>query len=140
MSDLKFNVTEIKENTSGAYSASRYLYDSYKVNRSKIIASEGIEFEPDADKRGGIITFSTEVNALDLSENKVINYLKKKFSPIKNRLYKNKKIDKIANEHGLVGWTVGHFLSGRYTAKNGKVFDENSISVEIIGISTDELI
>ena len=53
---------------------------------------------------------------------------------------KLKKIDKIANRNELVGWTVGHYLDGRYTDKKGNQYGENSLSVEIIGIDTEKLI
>lgn len=130
-----------------AYSLSRYLYKAIVVSEDRTIAkdlpkviSEGIQFEPDENSKGGVIIFSTEVNAVKQSENKIINWLKKKVKTIKNRFTAEKKLDKIAQAHDLVGWTVGKFLHGRYTGKNGKVYDENSISVELIGISSDELI
>lgn len=37
-------------------------------------------------------------------------------------------------------WTVGKYLHGRYKAKDGTVFDENSISIELINVSTDTII
>lgn len=124
----------------GTYSLGRYLDANIKVNKDKIIISEGIQFEPKENEKGGIIIFSTEVNAEELSDNKLINWFKQKFSSFKNKLFKNRKIDNIANKHNLVGWTIGKFLNGRYTAKNGKTYSENSLSVEIIGVSSDELI
>lgn len=98
-----------------AYSASRYLYKAIKIDKDKIIASniisEGIEFQPAENEQGGMIIFSTEVNAVEL-----------------------------AQKYELIGWTVGKFLSGRYTDRTGKVYDENSLSVEVVGINSETLI
>lgn len=35
---------------------------------------------------------------------------------------------------------MGKYLSGRYTSKNGKVFSENSLSLELVGADIDTLI
>ena len=60
--------------------------------------------------------------------------------PIASRFTATKKIDKIASENELIGWTIGHFFNGRYTSpKNGKQYGENSLSIEIIGVDFDKL-
>lgn len=135
MSKIIFKISD-----KGTYHLGRYLDANIKINKDKILISEGIQYEPKENEKGGIIIFSTEVNAEELSDNKLINWFKQKFSSFKNKLFKNRKIDNIANKHNLVGWTIGKFLNGRYTAKNGKTYSENSLSVEIIGVSSDELI
>lgn len=98
-----------------AYSASRYLYKAIEIDKNKIIASniisEGIEFQPAENEQGGMIIFSAEVNAVELIQ-----------------------------KYELIGWTVGKFLSGRYTDRTGKVYDENSLSVEVVGINSETLI
>lgn len=98
-----------------AYSASRYLYKAIKIDKDKIIASniisKGIEFQPAENEQGGMIIFSTEVNTV-----------------------------KLAKKYELIGWTVGKFLSGRYTDRTGKVYDENSLTVEVVGINSETLI
>lgn len=137
----------IGEEHGNAYSSSRYLYSAIRVDESKIIDQqkpnvivEGIEFEPSETEQGGMIIFSTEVNAIKQSENKIINWLKKKIKSIKNKLKTYSKVDQIAQKYDLVGWTVGKFLNGRYTGRDHKVYDENSISVEIVGITSETLI
>lgn len=125
----------------GTYSSSAYFNASFcHKNKDRVYISEGIDFEPDADKKGGIIVFSTDVNALKLSDNKILNWLKQRIKTILNRVKRNKKLDAIADKHNLVGWSVGNFLHGRYKGKNNKIYDEKSISIEIIGVDTDELI
>lgn len=140
----KFNELYEKVISENAYSASRYLYKAIRVDESKIINKsviyEGIEFEPSAEEQGGMIIFSTEINALKLSDNKFINWIKQKVESLKNRLKSYNKIDKLAQSYDLVGWTVGRFLNGRYTGRDGKVYDENSLSVEVVGINTETLI
>ena len=128
-----------------AFSSSRMLEKAVRFRKNKMFAcggcfSEGIMFEPSEKERGGIIVFSQEVNAIKLSKSKLINFIKQKFETLKNRLTGKSKIDKIADENELIGWTVGNYLDGRYKAKNGKMYGEKSLSVEIIGIDTDTLI
>lgn len=128
-----------------AYSASKRLYESIKKTSSNIIASsfsmtEAVEWEVPDDEKGGIIVFSEEVNAIELSDNRLINWLKQKTKTMKNKAFYKKKIDNIASKYSLVGWTVGKFLDGRYTAHNGKQFGEKSLSVEIVGVTVDTLV
>lgn len=128
-----------------AYSLSRYLSNAIRVDESKIIESssnrvdEGVMFRPSATEKGGIIVFSTDVNAVRQSENKVVDFLKKKIKTIANRLNYTRKVDDIAKSHSLVGWTIGRYLNGRYTSKNGKTFGENSLSLEVIGVDSSTL-
>lgn len=143
MNNLVFKQEDIDINKRGVYSISRWLFNDLRVKGSKTIytsVQEGIEYEFEPNQKGGIITFSTDVNAENLSDNKLVNWVKQKVATFNNKLARNRKVDKISQKHNLAAWTVGKFLSGRYTAKNGKVFDEKSLSVEIIGIDSDELI
>lgn len=132
--------------TIGAYSGQKgrtlskcIYYKEDKEMASSKPYTEGIQFEPEDREKGGIIIFSTEVNAKELSTNAVANWIKQKISSLSNRVNRFKKIDRIGKKHDLVGWTVGKYLSGRYTAKNGKAFGEDSLSLEIIGVDTDTL-
>ncbi len=114
-----------------------------KVNDSRVLEChivDGIDYEFEKAEKGGIIVFSTDVNAVMLSKNKLVNWLKQKASTLSNRFFATNKIDRIAQAHELVAWTIGHYLDGRYTAKDGRSFGENSLSVEMIGIETSQLI
>ncbi len=133
----------------GAYGTSRYLYRSIKRESfsqystevaGRQVLSEGIDFSFDDANLGGTIVFSTDVNAEQMSKNKIVNWVKQKIATINNRLSSTGKIDAVAQKHDLAGWTISKGLSGRYTAKNGKAFGENSIAVDIVGITHDELI
>ena len=139
-------VEELPGNNGNAYSSSRYLYHMIKVDGNKIIASseddlsEAVDLQIDDSKKGGIIVLSTDVNAIKMSENKLVNWVKQRVETLKNRMFKTSMIDKVSQKYDLVGWTVGYFLDGRYTAKNGVPFGEQSLSVEIIGVTSETLI
>lgn len=126
-----------------AYSGTAHLYAAIRVAGSPIFATNiesAVDWEVPEDEKGGIIVFSQEVNAVQLSKNKLINWAKQKLATFKHKTSGKAAIDKIAQSHDLVGWTIGNFLKGRYTGKNGKVYSEDSLSVEIIGVSEDTLI
>ncbi len=100
--------------------------------------SEEVDFE--FDQKGGIIVFSVNVNALKLSDNKMINWIRNKIETLKNTVLKGKKISNVLDRHQEVyGVTIGGFVKGRYKADDGSLYDERSLSVEIIGIGTDVL-
>lgn len=113
---------------------------SISYGKSRTIISEGIQFEPESNEKGGIIVFSTDVNAVALSPNRIANWIKQKIATFKNRHNSTKKVDRIANRNNLVGWTIGHYLDGRYRAKNGQNYGENSLSLMIVGVDTDGMI
>lgn len=94
----------------------------------------------DFEDKGGIIVFSTVVNAVKISDNELINWLKAKIETIKNKLNLNKKINNILRKHeDVYGVTIGNFVKGRYKSQDSTLYDENSLSIEIIGITTDVL-
>ena len=85
-------------------------------------------------------------HSIRYDENKVIcssdNLLNKDTN--KNRLggiiVLSANITAIPKCNNNFAWTVGKYLHGRYKAKDETVFDENSISVELINVSTDTII
>jgi hypothetical protein len=108
-----------------------------------------------SDYRGGIITFSTEINSLDISNVKIINWFKKKYKSIVNKFFSKSKLNSVINRFNSIedkklgsdtvddfigSFSIGNFFSGRYIGDNGKVFDESSLSIEINGISSKGLI
>jgi len=141
----KSNVKELPGLNGNAYSASRYLYTNIK-KRPLVVESkkqkklnEKITYE--FDDNGGIIVLSTDVNAQQLSQNKLMNWIKKKVATLKNRVSADKNIkNAVLNNVPETGWTVGKYLRGRYHAADGSDFDENSLSVELLGLPTDVLV
>jgi hypothetical protein len=100
--------------------------------------TEEISYE--FEDKGGIIVFSVNVNAVQISKNKLINSIKNNIETLKNKLFRDKKIDNVLSQHPEVyGITLGNYVKGRYRAENGSMFEESSLSVEIIGVSTEIL-
>lgn len=122
----------------GTYNGARYI--SFDISKEKTVLREAIDWETPDNARGGIITFSTDCNALELDKNRFLNAIKQFFQTWKQRFTYTKTIDKVAQGYNVAGWTIGKFLNGRYTGKDGKVYDENSITVEIIGVTSNKLI
>ena len=111
---------EIKYN---AFSGNAYFYYAIKTKDRPIFASNikdlSIVDVPD-DKKGGIIIFP-QSDDVQLSADKLANWLKERFST-------------------SAGWSVGNFMNGRHYRKNGKVYSEESLSVEITRVSDEALI
>lgn len=134
----------------GPYCAENYVQNMICVEKKNIIASsnltERIRTEIGEGYKGGIIVFSTEVNANEASTNKLLNFIKKKLSTVKNTMtYKSKvsnvlkNYDAVNPEVKIIGWTLGTFVHGMYTAEDGSVYDEKSLSLELVGIPQKDL-
>ena len=97
--------------TRGAYNGFGYLAHSIRYDENRVIcSSNNILAEVDSRNRLGGI--------IVLSAN----------------------INDISKCNDIFAWTVGKYLHGRYKAKDGTVFDENSISVELLNVSVDTII
>jgi len=96
--------------------------------------SEMIDYELPQEEKGGIIVFSTDVNVLHLSQTNLGDKLKQFFLIWKQR-YQEINKNKI-----FPAWTTGRFFKGNYTDMEGNLYSENSLSVEIIGVTFNELI
>ncbi len=106
------------------------------------------------DYRGGIVVFSTDVNSLQISKNKLTNWLKKKMKTYMNRFFVKSKLAKLVGKFNkadktlggdevsdyIGAFSIGNFFSGRYVGDDGNTFNEKSISIEINGISSKGLI
>src|SRR5574344_801374 len=147
--DAKKKSESILNKDGNAYSVSKHLYTAIRKSKKYIEDSgkfdktgidEGVEFTFDPENKGGIVIFSTDVNAKEVSKLVVVNWIKKFVATQVNRFAADKRLNKIAEKYSPDGWTVGHFLRGRYKAKNGKVFDENSMSVASLGLNTEAMI
>ena len=78
-----------RHSTNGAYNFYGHLSNKIRYEESKIIAfggplREDIVGRIDIKDNGGIIVFSTDVNAIKQDENKVIDWIKKKANLLKN--------------------------------------------------------
>ena len=120
-----------------------------RLNTNAYTLDEGVHGEQYglAKYRGGIITFSTDINATKLSDNRLINKIKQTVETFKQRLNKDKMIHKAVtlfdreNEEEYIGsYSVGHFFKGRYVGDKGEMFNEKSVSVEVNGLSSKSLV
>ena len=97
--------------TRGAYNGFGYLAHSIRYDENKVICS------------------SDNLLAEDASRNK-----------LGGMIVLPTNINDIPKCNDIFAWTVGKYLHGRYKAKDGTVFDENSISVELLNVSIDTII
>ena len=97
--------------TRGAYNGFGYLAHSIRYDENKVICS------------------SDNLLAEDASRNK-----------LGGMIVLPANINDIPKCNDIFAWTVGKYLHGRYKAKDGTIFDENSISVELLNVSIDTII
>lgn len=119
-------------------------------NLQSFVLNEGVHGIQGGMKnyRGGVIVFSTDINVLN--GEKELEIYKKKFSnlceTVKSRALKYKKSEQIRNlfsksqgEQFYV-YSVGHAFRGKYQTDDGRLYDENSVTFEINGISSESLL
>lgn len=120
-------------------------------NKDSFILDEGVHGEQYGMQkfRGGIIVFSTDVNAVQMDNNKLLNKIKQLITTFNYRVNRGKKIHKVVNkfndnvnktEERIGAYSVGNFFKGRYVGDNGEMYNEKSLSVEINGISSMNLL
>ena len=98
------------------------------------------EISYEFEDKGGIIVFSVNVNAVQLSTNKVVRAIKNTIETLKNRFLKDRRINKVISQHAdIYGVTIGSYVKGRYKSDNNSMYDESSLSIEIIGITSEVL-
>lgn len=89
---------------------------------------------------GGTIVFSTDVNSKVLSDNSIKNRILQVYETYKNRFFAKRILDRIRRRHSVYAWTIGQYLIGTYTGDvDGKTYNENSLSIDVIGIDKDML-
>ena len=74
---------------------------------------------------------------------KVIRFTESEFNRLVRETVKREKRKSIQEQNyfnpEVYGMTIGNFVKGRYKAKDGSLYDETSLSVEIIGVSSNVL-
>lgn len=119
-----------------------------RENLNSFILDEGVHGNQYgmAKYRGGIIVFSTDVNAVELDKNKIINKIKQVITTFKNQLKKDTIIHNVMNKFNDKGgeyigaYSVGNFFKGKYVGDNGEMYNERSLAVEINGLSSESLL
>ncbi len=121
------------EDTMGNGVYSRFRLATIKFDTSENIIEVLSEARADSiepGQKGGVITLSTDINATAGAS--LIGKIKAWANTLYNRMTSVGRIQKTVNTAGATGMTVGRFMRGVYKSKSGKVFDENSLSVEIL--------
>ena len=117
-------------------------------NRNAYVLDEGVHGEQYglAKYRGGVITFSADINAIELSPNKFVNKIKQVIETFKQRIGRHKIIHSLINKFNkddgeyIGAYSVGNFFKGKYVGDNGEMFNEKSLSVEVNGLSSRGLL
>ena len=108
----------INPNRCSTYSSTAYMYAAISTKNSPVFATNiknTADSSVPADLKGGIIILPSGADVAP------------------------SEIEKNAQKHNPAGWTTGKFFKGRYTRGNGEVYSEDSLSIEIIGITDNEL-
>lgn len=116
-------------------------------NKNAFVLDESVHGEQYglAKYRGGIITLSTDINAIQMSRNVIINKIKQVVETFKQRFGKDKIIHNTItdfnnkNDEYIGAYSVGNFFGGRYVGDNGEMYNEKSISIEVNGLSRKSL-
>ena len=149
--EVKYFHPERKTMPNGCFYQRGGFLNECKNNKDSFVVNEGVHSEQYGlvNYRGGIIVFSTDVNAIQLDNNKLINKIKQLIITFNNRFNRYKKIHttinklnkKIDNPEERIGaYSVGNFFKGKYVGDNGEMYNEKSLSVEINGISSRNLL
>ena len=99
-----------------------------------------------AENAGGMIVFSSDVNSYQLSENEAENAKQQQYLTDFQRSFAEGIAEGLVkdfvseyNKEGQ-GYTFGKGFTGHYVDKKGNAFDENSATLELTGIPSNELI
>ena len=87
-----------------------------------------------AKYKGGIITFSTNIDKPHLLPDTIADKIKQ----IVGAFNRQNPLNFI--EECIGAYSVGRFFHGRYIGENGEVYDENSLSVDVAGLGSISLV
>lgn len=105
-----------------------------------------------SDYRGGVIVFSTDVNAVDLDKNEIKNKIKKIIVTFQQHFFPGNKIHKIINKFNkyfnkksdereeITAYSIGNTFKGKYIGDNGEKYTEHSMTIEVNGLSSEGLL
>lgn len=102
-----------------------------KRNKDSFVLTEGAHEEQSAKYRGGIIMLADTINTIESSFDKDI---------IHNVVDNFINNDAITNREYIGAYSIGNFFKGKYVGKNGDVYDDKSVCVEVDGLSSKSLL
>lgn len=146
--EVRYFHPEGKKMPNGSHYQRGGFIQECKQNANSFILDEGVHNNQDgmSDYRGGIIVFSTDVNALELDRDKMLNKIKQIITTYKNRFNRDSIIHNIMNKSNEIdgdyigAYSVGNFFKGKYVGDNGEMYNEKSLGVEINGLSSKSLL
>lgn len=146
--EVRYFHPEGKKMPNGSHYQRGGFIQECKQNANSFILDEGVHNNQDgmSDYRGGIIVFSTDVNALELDRDKMLNKIKQIITTYKNRFNRDSIIHNIMNKSNetdgeyIGAYSVGNFFKGKYVGDNGEMYNEKSLGVEINGLSSKSLL
>lgn len=98
--------------------------------------------------KDGSIIFSFNVNSINISDNKLINWVSKKGTSILNIFFRKNKIKTIFDKFNdtqtnkddyITAYTIGNIFDGNYLDINKNLYTEKSTTLEIAGVNTKTL-
>lgn len=121
-----------------------------KDNKNAFILNEDVHSNQYGltNYRGGIIVFSTDVNAVSLDKNKLKNKIKQIIATFSQRFNTGGIMHKVVNsfnkhnesEDYIGAYSIGNSFQGKYVGDNGEEYNERSTTVEINGLSSEGLL
>lgn len=136
----------------GSYYQKGGFMNECRKNADSFILDEGVHGEQYglSKYRGGVIVFAVNVNAIKMSDNKVLNAIRQFVETNKNRFKKDSIVHKTIlrfnnddsknNGESIGAYSLGNFFKGKYVGDNGEMFNDNSICLEINGLSSKSLL
>lgn len=119
---------------------SKKIEDEFYLSDGLIVEAKDFKFP--INKSGGIIVFSTDINVQNGQKtfrDEIKFWIQDKFQTIVNSCEVMSKATKNVGrnlENKDYGFTIGKFFQGGYKAKSRKLFNDKSVSIEIIGITS----
>lgn len=136
-------LSKLYETHLNAFSVARTNGLGRFVLGSSATLCEARGYEVSKEDLGGIIVFSTDVNVTvnqggSLYQN-LVNWVLAKANSYWNRLTSHKRVLDILDKLGISGVSFGNYFRGRYKADDGRVFDERSLAIEVLFVSSEQL-
>ena len=145
---VKYFHPEGKSMPNGSHYQRGGFLQECKQNTNSFVLDEGIHSNQCGMTKymGGIIVFSTDVNAIETDSVKSLNKINRAIDTYINRLNKRPIIRNVVNRIFAEGgecigtYGVGNFFKGKYVGDKGEMYNEQSLAVEINGLSSGSLL
>ena len=113
------------------------LFQAARANSIKSNLCEGRRDNLGIGEKGGIIIFSTDVNAT--SQAGLLNWLSGRLQTHWSRLRVKQRVLDILDQKSIQCVSFGNYFKGYYKADDGRVFSEKSLAVEILFVDSETL-